>query len=187
MDSLPVIETERLRLRMPCAKDIPRLVEYANNAKISNMTLTMPHPYHEKDAIYWINMANKGFEDKNHFIFAICNHTNNIFMGGIGLRLNTHFSRAELGFWIGEPFWNKGYVTEATGKILEFGFERIGLHKIFASHFISNPASGKVMIKNGMIKEGELVDHIKKDDQYHTLIQYRLTRNEFNNQSYNQF
>ncbi|MCG2590908.1 GNAT family N-acetyltransferase [Rhodohalobacter sulfatireducens] len=179
MDSLPVLETDRLRLRMPYVEDIPRMVQYANNEKISNMTLTMPHPYHEKDAIYWINMANKGLEDKNHFIFAICKHTNNLFMGCIGLRLNTRFNRAELGFWIGEPFWNNGYVTEAIGTILEFGFERVGLHKIHASHFVNNPASGKVMSNNGMIKEGELVDHIKKGDKYLTVIQYRLTKYEY--------
>jgi len=179
MDSLPVLETDRLRLRMPNAEDIPRMVQHANNKKISNMTLSMPHPYHEKDAIYWINMANQGFEDKNHFIFAICKQSDNLFMGGIGLRLNTRFNRAELGFWIGEPFWNNGYVTEAIGKILEFGFERVGLHKIHASHFVNNPASGKVMRKNGMIREGELVDHIKKGDKYLTIIQYRLTKDEY--------
>ncbi len=179
MNSLPVILTKRLRLRMPVAKDIPQLVEYANHPQISKMTLNVPHPYQEKDAISWLNMANQGFEDKNHFVFAICKQTDDKFMGGIGLRVNSRFNHAELGFWLGEPFWNNGYVTEATGKILEFGFEQIGLRKIFATHMIDNPASGKVMIKNGMIKEGELVDHIKKADEYYTVIQYRLTKDEF--------
>lgn len=183
MDSLPVLHTDRLLLRMPVAGDIPRLVEYANHPSISKMTLNVPHPYHEKDAISWINMANQGFEEKNHFVFAICKLSDDQFMGGIGLRLNNRFNHAELGFWIGTPFWNNGYVTEATGKILEFGFERIGLHKIFATHFVDNPASGKVMINNGMVKEGELVDHLKKGDEYHTVIQYRLTKDEFNKKS----
>lgn len=183
MNSLPIIKTERLLLRVPCAKDIPRIVHYANNEKIYSMTLNMPHPYHEKDAIYWINMANEGFEEKNHFIFAICKQSNDLFMGGIGLRLNTQFNHAELGFWIGESFWNNGYMTEATGKILEFGFERIGLHKIYATHMVNNPASGKVMINNGMVKEGEWVDHFKKGDKYHTVIQYRLTKDEYFKQS----
>lgn len=179
MDSFPALHTDRLRLRRPVAGDIPRLVQYANHPQISEMTLNVPHPYREKDAISWINMANEGFEDKNHFVFAICKQTDDQFMGGIGLRLNTRFNHAELGFWIGEPFWNNGYVTEATGKILEFGFERIKLQKIFATHFVNNPASGKVMENNGMIQEGVLVDHIRKDDAYLTLIQYRLTRSEY--------
>lgn len=179
MDSLPVIETKRLRLRMPSAKDIPRMVEYANHPQIYKMTLNVPHPYHEKDAISWINMANQGFDDKNHFVFAICNLSDDQFMGGIGLRVNTRFNHAELGFWIGEPFWNNGYVTEATKEILAFGFEQIGLQKIFGIHMIENPASGRIMEKNGMIKEGEFVDHLKKRDKYYTVIQYRLTKDEF--------
>lgn len=181
MNSLPVIETKRLRLRLPAAKDIPRMVEYANHPQVSKMTLNIPHPYHEKDAISWINMANQGFEDKDHFVFSICKLAEDQFMGGIGLRINTRFNRAELGFWIGEPFWNNGYVSEATEKVLQFGFEQIGLQKIYATHLVENPASGKVMMKNGMIKEGKLVDHLKKNDKYYTVIQYRLTKDEFIN------
>ncbi len=143
------------------------------------MTLNMPYPYSEKDAIFWINMANEGFEDQNHFVFAICRLADNELMGGIGLRVNKRFNNAELGFWIGEPFWNQGFVTEAAGEVLKFGFEKAGLHKIYATHLIENPASGKVMIKNGMVKEGELVDHIRKDDQYLSLIQYRITKKEY--------
>ncbi|MDX1641956.1 MAG: GNAT family protein [Balneolaceae bacterium] len=179
MNSLPVIETERFRLRIPAAKDIPKIVEYANNPKVTRTTLNMPYPYEEKDAISWINMANEGLEDENHFVFAICRTSDDDFIGGIGLRVNKRFNNAEMGFWIGEPFWNSGYVTKAAGEILKFGFDQIGLHKIYATHMIQNPASGKVMIKNGMIKEGELVDHIKKNDQYYTLIQYRITKTEF--------
>lgn len=164
---------------MPSAKDIPRMVEYANHPTVFKMTLNIPHPYQEKDAIRWLNMAIEGFEEKNHFIFAICKLSDDKFMGGIGLRLNTRFNHAELGFWLGEPFWNKGYVTEATRAILKFGFQEIGLQKIFAIHMIDNPASGKVMIKNGMIKEGTLVDHLKKDEKYITVSQYRLTKDEF--------
>lgn len=139
----------------------------------------MPYPYVEKDAISWINMANEGLEDQNHFVFAISLLPHDECIGGIGLRVNERFNNAELGFWIGELFWNKGYVTEAAKHILKFGFDQVGLHKIYATHLIENPASGKVMIKNGMIKEGELVDHVRKDGQYLTLIQYRITKKEF--------
>ena len=179
MGKFPVIESNRLRLRRITAADIPDIIKYANNPKISRTTLNVPFPYREKDAIGWINMANQGFEDQSRYIFAIALLSNNEFIGGIGLRVNGRFNHAELGFWIGEPFWNNGYVTEAAAEVLKFGFEEIGLHKIFATHLVDNPASGKVMIKNGMIKEGVLVDHIEKEGKYLTLIQYRLTKNEF--------
>jgi len=85
----------------------------------------------------------------------------------------------ELGFWLGVPFWNNRYVTEAAKAVLKFGFEQISLHKIYATHLFENPASEKVMIKNGMIKEGELVDHIRKFGRYLSLVQYRITKEEY--------
>lgn len=173
------IETDRLRLRRPAAKDIPNIVEYANNPNVNRWTLNMPYPYEEKDAITWISMAIDGYEDQSHFIFAICPVPGDELIGGIGLRINRRFNHGELGFWIGEPFWNKGYMTEAAGRILKFGFGQRGLHKIYATHFLENTASAKVMMKNGMIKEGELVDHVRKDNRYLTLIQYRITKEEF--------
>ncbi len=182
MDNFPTLETDRIRLRKPSVRDIPKILEYANNPKISETTLNIPHPYGEKDAVFWINMANQGFEDRSRFVFAICQKSTDDFIGGIGLRINQRFNRAEMGFWIAEPFWNNGYVTEASGKILEFGFEELGLNKIIANHFLNNRASGKVMEKCGMVKEAEMLEHVRKGDKYLSLIQYRLTRKEYNNQ-----
>ncbi|MDZ7693857.1 MAG: GNAT family N-acetyltransferase [Balneolaceae bacterium] len=88
MDKFPLIETDRIRLRKPRVKDIPRIMEYADNPKVSDMTLNIPHPYQEEDAIFWLNMANKGFEGRLHFIFAICLLQTDEFIGGIGLRFN---------------------------------------------------------------------------------------------------
>lgn len=180
MDNFPTLETERLRLRKPSVDDIPYIIKYASNPKIADTTLNIPHPYKEEDAVFWVNMANQGFEDGSGFIFSICRKDADEFMGGIGLKINQRFNRAEMGFWVGEPFWNNGYTTEAANRLLKFGFEKIGLHKIIANHFLHNPASGKVMQKCGMVKEAEMLDHIRKNNQYLSLIQYRLTRNEFN-------
>ena len=179
MDNFPVLETKRLELGRIESSDIPAIIKYAGNIKVAETTLNIPHPYEKKDAIYWINSANKGFEDKNQYTFGIRIRPNNEFIGGIGLKLNVRYDRASLGYWIGEPFWNKGYATEAVGVMLFFGFREIGLNKIYATHLFNNIASGKVMVKNGMIKEGELKDHTKKGETYRTMIQYRLTRDEF--------
>lgn len=179
MEKFPVLETDRLRLRRPMARDIPRIVQYADNPKIEEMTLSMPYPYREKDAVSWLATANRGFDEKNHYIFAICELPSDEFMGGIGLEINQRFNRGELGFWLGEPFWNNGYITEAVEAILNFGFSKLELNKIIAFHMIKNPASGKVMARNGMIKEGELAEHIRKGEEYIDVVQYRLTSQEF--------
>lgn len=179
MEEFPVIQTERLRLRELMARDITRIVQYANNPKIVEMTLSMPFPYEEKDAVSWLAEANQGFSKQTHYIFAICQLQANEFLGGIGIEVKKRFNRAEMGFWLGEPFWNSGYITEAVAAVLEFGFNDLELNKIIAFHMDKNPASGRVMTKNGMIKEGELVEHIRKDEEYIDVIQYRLTKQEF--------
>ncbi|MAT56782.1 MAG: GNAT family N-acetyltransferase [Ignavibacteriae bacterium] len=181
MDKFPEIKTSRLILGKLSINDIPKIIEYASNKKIADTTLNIPHPYEVRDAIFWINNANKGFENKSQFTFGIKIKTNYEFIGGIGLKINNVLNQAELGYWIAEKYWNKGFATEAVEAIIKFGFKELHLNKICASHLEQNPASGKVLIKNGMIKEGELIMETKKDDHYKVLIQYRLNRTEFDN------
>lgn len=179
MDKFPQIETHRLLLRKLTFTDIPQIIEYAGNQKVAETTLNIPYPYTEEDAIFWLNSANVGFANQTQFTFGISTKTTDEFIGGIGLKINTKFQRGVLGYWIAEPFWNEGFATEAVGGILIFGFNEINLNKIYATHLVDNPASGIVMMKNGMIKEGELKDHTKKGELLRSLIQYRLTKQEF--------
>lgn len=181
MDKFPEIKTDRLILGKLSFNDIPKIIEYAGNKKIAETTLNIPHPYEKKDAIFWINNAKIGFEKKTLFTFGIKIKHINEFAGGIGLNINKRFNLAELGYWIAEQFWNKGYATEALEAILKFGFNELSLNVICAYHLVENPASGKVMIKNGMIKEIETKDHHKKGNGDKTLIKYRLTRTEYEN------
>ncbi len=66
-------------------------------------------------------------------------------IGAIGLTLSKKYDHAEMGYWIGVPFWGKGYCTEAAKIVLQYGFEELKLNRIFAHHMTNNPASGKVM------------------------------------------
>lgn len=179
MKRFPKLITDRLILDQLRLADIPDIVAYAGNRKIVDNTRTMPHPYFEEDAISWINMANQGFKNKDNYIFAIRNKNNEAFMGGIGLTLALEHNRAELGYWIAERFWNQGYTSEAVKSILKFGFEELKVNKIIAVYVDTNIASGRIMEKNDMIKEAELKDHDMKDGVYKTLIQYRLTKVEY--------
>jgi len=179
MTTFPTLHTPRLTLGQLEISDIPNIVEYAGSPNIAKMLRDLPHPYAEKDAIFWLNLANQGFANQTEYIFKLGLKETNEFIGGMGLHLKKRSNKAEVGYWIGEPFWNKGYATEALSVILKFGFEVLELNKIYATHYVKNIPSGKVMINNGMVKEGELVDDLKKDDEYLTLIQYRLTKREY--------
>lgn len=185
MKVFPNLDTDRLLLNQTKPADIPLIVAYAGNLKIVQNTRTMPHPYVEEDAIAWINMANQGFKAKNNYMFAIRSKMDEAFMGGIGLTLDVAQNRAELGYWLAEKFWGMGFTTEAVKALLQFGFEQLNLNKIIAVYLTTNTASGKVMIKNDMIKEAEFKDHDLKrgstleHPEYVSLIQYRMLKNEY--------
>lgn len=151
MDSFPEINTSRLKLRKLTPDDIPSLVKYAGNKKISDEVLNIPYPYQEFDAIFRISYVVQGFKNKTHYAFAITLKETNELIGEISLHLDDERRNAELGYWIGEPFWNQGIATEASIAVIKFGFEIPGLQKIYASCHMENKASVKVLLKNGMI------------------------------------
>ncbi|MEM1214124.1 MAG: GNAT family protein [Bacteroidota bacterium] len=182
MQSFPTLRTERLLLNQPQHTDIPSIVEYANHEAISAMTLNIPYPYQAEDAVFWLNMSIEGFRQQNRYVFAIRDRETEAFMGGIGMSINTQHNRGTLGYWMGVPFWSRGFMTEAAAAVLQFGFETLQLNRIEATHLVGNPASGQVMLKNGMIYEGELRDLYRKGEVYRTVKQYRLTRAEYDGQ-----
>ena len=176
LSKFPEIETSRLILSRLKSADVPDIVRFASNKKIFKTTLNLPDPYSEEDAVYWINLANDGFKKGTDLILGIRQKPNLNFIGGIGLRINRRFNRAEIGYWIAVPFWNEGFATEATKAIISYGFQHLNLNKFTSSHFAINPASGKVMSKCGMIEEGKLESHILKGGTYHDLVLYGLTK-----------
>lgn len=99
-------------------------------------------------------------------------------LGAIGLEASQRHKRAALGYWIGVPFWGKGYCTEASRAIIGYGFRNLGYHKITSHHMECNPASGRVMEKSGMKKEGMLCDEVFKDGRFHTIVVYGLINSE---------
>jgi RimJ/RimL family protein N-acetyltransferase len=99
-------------------------------------------------------------------------------VGAITLRLELDDARADLGYWIGVPFWRHGYATEAVRTMLEYGFATLGLHRIHASHLTRNPASGRVMQKAGMRLEGVQRGHVLKYGVFEDLAKYGILRSD---------
>lgn len=179
MKEFPSLQTDRLTLRKIRISDIPSLLKYVNHKVISDNILNFPYPYLEDDAIFRMNFVLQGFKNEERYVFAIALKETDEFIGEIGIHLDKTNNRAEMGFWIGEPFWSKGYMSEAARRTLQFGFEEVGLNKIYATHFLANPASGKVLINCGMIKEAEMIDHYQHKGIYGSVLQYRLTKKEY--------
>jgi len=100
-------------------------------------------------------------------------------VGAIGINIERRMDRGELGYWVGVPFWNRGYATEASSAIVGYGFEHLGLNRIWAGHFVGNEASGRVQQKIGMKQEGLLRQHYKKDGIYLDDVLYAVLKDEF--------
>lgn len=104
-------------------------------------------------------------------------------IGGLGLSVAPRHRRAELAYWLGVSYWNQGYMTEAVGALVNYGFTKLGLHKITASHFARNPASGRVMQKIGMTQEGLLRQDVCKGKSFEDLVLYGLLAEEWQQHS----
>lgn len=168
MDIFPEVHTNRLKLRRIQVEDIPSLLKYANNKKISDHIVNMPHPYQEPEAVFRISYVVQGFKSKVRYVFAITLKEQDELIGEVSLHLENS-SDAQLGYWVGEPFWNKGIGTEAVEAILKFGFEKLNLHLIQATCHIENKASAKILLHNGMAQRGatgHLIHFLLKRQDY---------------------
>ena len=163
------LNTTRLKLRKIQVEDVPSLVQYANNRKISDNILNIPYPYQEPDAVFRIGYVFQGFKNKTRYVFAIVVKDHEEFIGEISLHLDNAGNLAELGYWIGEPFWNKGIATEAVEAVLKFGFTQLNLNTIYATCHEENIASYKVLTNNGMIK----------DKTNGSILRYSITKQEY--------
>lgn len=168
------ITTERLNLRPFELSDAQRVSELCNNYNVYKSTLTLPYPYPIDCALSWIRTHEDNFNNNKFYEFAITDKSTNVLYGAIGLSNNQTHRNGELGYWIGEEYWGNGYATEATKAIIEFAFSEKQYHKVYARFFASNPGSGRVMQKSGMVKEGVLLQHIYKDNKFEDLIHYGI-------------
>ncbi len=179
MKQRPTIETERLILRPFSLDDAPEVQRLAGEREVAANTLTVPHPYEDGMAEEWISTHQEGFEKGELINLAITRRSDGALVGAIGLVVQPQHQRAELGYWVGKPYWNQGYCTEAARALLGYGFERLGLNRVYSHHFARNPASGRVMQKIGMTHEGRLRQHVKKWDVFEDLVQYGVLRSEY--------
>ncbi len=175
MSSRPTLKTDRLVLRPYREADIAELLPLIGTREVAATTLRIAHPYTERDARAFFALT----EDPDKMWLAITLSGDGRQIGGIGLRIDMQFLHAEVGYWLGVTYWGKGYATEATREMLRYGFEDLGLHRIFASHFKHNPASGRILKKLGMQYEGCQREHLRKWDQWVDSELYGLLRHEW--------
>ena len=176
MSEQPAIVTKRLKLRPFALDDAPEVQRLAGDRDIASTTLNIPHPYEDGVAEQWIGTHRESFEKGEEVHFAIVHGDRAFLIGAIGLIIQREHENAMLGYWVGKPYWNQGYCTEAARAVLRYGFETLGLNRIYATHFQRNPASGRVMQKIGMSPEGCQKQHVKKWDTFEDLVCYGILK-----------
>jgi ribosomal-protein-alanine N-acetyltransferase len=177
MNSPPTLETPRLFLRPYAEGDIEELLPLIGTREVAATTLRIAHPYSEEDARGFLALA----QQAGKIWLAITLRSDRRQIGGIGLRVEDQHQHAELGYWLGVPFWGMGYATEAAREMLRYGFSDLHLHRIFASHFKHNPTSGNILKKLGMQHEGCQREHLRKWDQFVDSELYGILRKEWQN------
>jgi RimJ/RimL family protein N-acetyltransferase len=178
MKTQPALETARLILRPFTLADAPMVQQLAGAPAIAAVTSNIPHPYEDGMAEAWIGTHAATFAAGRGAVFAITRRENGQLCGCIGLTIERQHANAEMGYWIGMPFWGRGYCTEAARAVLDYAFEELKLHRVHASHFARNPASGRVMQKIGMTREGCLRQHIRKGEGFEDLEKYGILAGE---------
>lgn len=174
--NIPVLTTPRLRLRPYAAADAPAVQRLAAAKAVAATTAALPHPYPEGAAEAWIGTHAAKWAAHEELVFAITLKTTGDLLGSIGLVLWPVHEKAELGYWIGQPHWNHGYASEAARAVIDCGFRSLGLNRIEAHHMAVNPASGRVMEKSGMTREGCSPQALKKWGRHHDLVFYGVLR-----------
>jgi RimJ/RimL family protein N-acetyltransferase len=183
MAPLPVLETERLVLRAFALSDAPEVRRLVGAREVAATTLAIPHPYTTSMAEEWIERHTERRDSGEALHWAITSREDGALLGAIGLEIEPAHARGELGYWIGVPYWRRGYCTEAGQAVVRHAFGVCGLNRIVAYHFGENIGSGRVMHKLGMTQEGVLRQHVKKWGRYVDLVCYGLLRTEWERSS----
>jgi RimJ/RimL family protein N-acetyltransferase len=141
---IPVLATERLLLRAPRLDDAAALATLANDRRIAENTLRIPHPYALADAQTFISGANTG-EHETAFLITTADGA---VIGACGIAM-LDGETPELGYWLGAAFWGKGFATEAARAVIDHAFGELGHGTLLAGARVSNPASRRVLQKCG--------------------------------------
>ena len=152
-----------VRLRPWSFADAPALVEYANDPRIAeNLRDTFPYPYTQQDAEFYLCLMADQQRDL-HLAFEV----DGVAVGSVGVHFKTDVRRrsAEIGYWLGQPYWGRGLATAAVQQVAAYVFAHFDVCRLYAVVFETNKASARVLEKAGFELEAVLRKSIIKHDQ----------------------
>ncbi len=170
------LKGHKIILRELGESDAESLQLNANDEMITKFT-RIPYPYTLEHAKDFIKDTHKHLRNKEAYEFGI--ELDGKIIGMMSLmKIDRSDMVAEIGYWVGQKYWRKGYATEALNLILDFAFEKIHLFKVYANVMEPNTASKNLLEKTGFKKEGILRKQIRKNGKRYDAIRYGLLRSE---------
>ena len=168
--SIPVLETKRLALRAARLEDAKAVAALANDRRIAENTARIPYPYKLADAEQFIAGANK----KGEAAYLITLRDGTV-IGACGLMFH-YDDTPEIGYWLGVPYWNKGYATEALHALIDYAFTDLTHDAVQAGARVTNPASRRVLEKCGFQWTGVGLYRINSIKSSAPIDRFRLER-----------
>lgn len=158
------IITPRLRLCMPQPHHVDALADVLNDPEIEQNTLTIPHPYTRADAVAALERFDRWVADDAGQVRVIELREDGALIGTVGFEFLDQKRRGELGYVIGRRWWGRGYATEASQAMIDYGFREIGFEQVTAHAMLHNPSSSRVLQKLNFKSEGVIREACRKKD-----------------------
>lgn len=175
-----ILNTKRLILRPISESDAPDIYKNVKEYDIAKWTINIPHPYPKDGAIKFIKQTKELMKKGLSYELAIQIESTKEVVGVISLmKVDRRHKNAELGYWVGKKFWNRGIATEAASKVMEFGFQVLNLERIYAKCFHNNEVSRKVMEKVGMKLEGKFRHEVFKENKFIDTLYYGILKEDW--------
>lgn len=181
--AFPTLHTSRLLLRPLQLEDATPMTDYLQIPEIALNLLSIKQPYTRAMALDFIQLrlVLESNDSHDYFSLAIERQDTPGLMGVVSMFIAAEHFRGGLGYWLGKPFWGAGYMGEAVKRVVQYGFEELGLRRIYAECFPENTGSAAVMLKAGMTYEGTLRQHVYHPlrQQMMDMQQYAILREEY--------
>ncbi len=176
----PVLKTPQLRLRPLKLSDASAIQKAASVRKIADTMISLPHPYPPGEAERYITRQQDELKTGRSVTFTIERQVEGRFCGLVEVRdIDREHSQGELSFWLTLEAWGQGYMSEVVQEVVRFAFEGLGLNRLYAYHMTRNPASGRVLEKNGFKQEGLLHQRVRKWGQFEDVALWAILRQEW--------
>ena len=176
----PVLDTLRLLLRPVEIFDSLDIQKSAGKREIADTMISLPHPYPIGGAERYIARMQKEREADISVAYIIEKKVENEFCGLIELRdIDHEHLQGELSFWLAREAWGQGYMSEVAQVLVQYGFEMLNLNRLYAYHMLRNPATGRVLEKNGFRQEGLLRQRVQKRGQYEDVALWAILRQDW--------